>query len=141
MRIAVRYQSRGGNTKAIAEAIADVAGVKAELIDIPLNESVDVLFVGGGVYKWDIDSSLKNYLQTLDPQIVKSLVPFSTAGGMDGAKKIAAVAKAKGINVFKKALPIKVGVSNHAALGGKGYLTLNDKQIRLVEDFVKKILS
>lgn len=33
MKIAVRYQSRGGNTKAVAEVIANSLGVKAEAVD------------------------------------------------------------------------------------------------------------
>ena len=60
MKVAVRYQSRGGNTKEIAEAIAKAADVKAEPIDISIDEPVDVLFVGGGVYAHTIDPSLKN---------------------------------------------------------------------------------
>lgn len=34
MKTAVRYQSRGGNTKAVAEVIANSLGVKAEPVDI-----------------------------------------------------------------------------------------------------------
>jgi len=44
MKVAVRYQSRGGNTKEIVEAIAKVAGVIAESIDVPLDEPVFKLF-------------------------------------------------------------------------------------------------
>lgn len=50
MKIAVRYQSRGGNTKAVAEVIANSLGVKAEAVDNAITQWVDVLFVGGGVY-------------------------------------------------------------------------------------------
>lgn len=82
MKIAVRYHSRGGNTKSVAEAIANAAGIKAEPIDVPLDEPVDFLFVGGGVYggvfKGDIDSSLRGYLETLDPNTVKSLRAHKT---------------------------------------------------------------
>ena len=52
MNIAVRYCSLPGNTKAIAEEIADEVGVKAiSISDEPeLKERVDVLFLGGGTY-------------------------------------------------------------------------------------------
>ena len=33
MRIAVRYQSRGGNTRSVAEAIASAVGSQAKTID------------------------------------------------------------------------------------------------------------
>ena len=141
MKIAVRYQSRGGNTKAVAEAIAKAAGVKAEPIDVPLEEPTDLLFVGGGVYMWDIDRPLKDYLQTLNPNLVKSAAAFSTAGGMDGARKIVAIAKEKGIPVREKTLPLKMGAHNHAWLGGKGYITLTDNQLHLIDGFVRDSLK
>lgn len=141
MKVAVRYQSRGGNTKAVAVAIAKATGVKAEPIDVPLDESVDLLFVGGGVYAWDIDGSLKKYLETLEVNIVKSIAAFSTAGSTNGTRKIAAIAKARGIYMFAETLSVRMGVRNNALLGGKGYIMLTDKQIRLVDDFVSKIIK
>lgn len=141
MKIAVRYQSRGGNTKAVAEAIANVARVKAEPISVALAEPVDLLFIGGGVYAWDIDRYLKEYLESLDPNIVKSIAAFSTAGSTNGTNKIAAIARAKGINVHEETLLIKMGVRNNALLGGKGYIMLTDKNLCSVDDFVKKIVN
>lgn len=47
MTIEVRYQSRGGNTKAVAEIIADVAKTRAKSITEPLQTYTDILFVGG----------------------------------------------------------------------------------------------
>ena len=46
MNIAVRYYSRSGNTKGVAEAIS----VDSE--DAKMNEDVDVLFVGGSLYAY-----------------------------------------------------------------------------------------
>ena len=43
MKIAVRYQSRGGNTKAVAEVIANSLGVKAEAVDNAITQWVDEL--------------------------------------------------------------------------------------------------
>jgi flavodoxin len=43
MKVAVRYQTRGGNTRAVAEAIAKAAGVKAEPIYVSLREPIDLL--------------------------------------------------------------------------------------------------
>ena len=141
MTIAVRYQSRGGNTKAVANAIAKAAGVMAEPILVPIEEPVDLLFVGGGVYAWDIDRSLKKFLKSLTPETVKSVAAFTTAGRMDKTNKITALVKANGINVRDETLPVKVYLRNHASLGGKGYLNLSDKQIQDIEDFVRRILT
>ncbi len=47
MKTAVRYYSRTGNTKVIAEAIAPVAGCQAESIEVPLEGVTDILFLGG----------------------------------------------------------------------------------------------
>jgi flavodoxin len=55
MKIAVRYFSRGGNTKKLADAIANAVGVTAETTDVPLTEDVDILFLGSSVYAYGVD--------------------------------------------------------------------------------------
>ena len=141
MKIAVRYQSRGGNTKAVAEAIAKVAGVQAESINNPITEPVDLLFVGGGVYAWDIDKALKVYLEGLSPEFIKSVAAFTTAGGMNKTGTIASIVKARGIRVREESLPVKVMLRNHAALGGKGDFALSGKEIQAIETFVRQVVS
>jgi len=141
MKVAVRYQSRGGNTKAVAEAIAKAAGVTAEPINFPLEEPVDILFVGGGVYAYTIDHSLKSYLEALNPNTVASVAAFSTGGYMSVTDKISEVVKAAGINVCVKALPIRMGLRNYHLLGGKGDVTLSDKQLLLINNFVNSIID
>ncbi len=82
MKTAVRYYSRSGNTKALAEAIAKGAGVPAVSVDAPeatLAECVDVLFIGGALYAYGLDSQLKAYLSGLDGSKVKMAVVFSTS--------------------------------------------------------------
>ena len=52
---AVRYYSRSGNTKLVADAIADAIHVKAVSVDqadAPLTEKADVLFIGGALYAY-----------------------------------------------------------------------------------------
>lgn len=121
MRIAVRYQSRGGNTRAVAELIAETLGVEAAPIDVPLEGKVDLLFVGGGVYGWEADPGLKLYLQTLDASQIGHLAAFSTTGGMTVAiKRISQAAKEKGIPVCEHTLCMKLLLQGHAALGREG---------------------
>lgn len=145
MRIAVRYHSRGGNTKTVAKAIARAADVIAEPIDVLLDAPVDLLFIGGGVYggaiKGDIDSAMRQYLEILDPNAVKNVAAFSTAGVMDGAKRIAAIVRSKGIPVHEKTLPLKVGPRNHRTFVKEGHLTLSGKELAAIDAFVKKVLA
>ena len=81
MKIAVRYYSRSGNTKALAEAIADAVGVSAVSVDsgAALNEPVDVLFLGGALYAYGLDSHMKDFLKTLKSSDAKKAVVFSTS--------------------------------------------------------------
>ena len=103
MTFAVRYFSRSGNTKKIAEAIAEELGtvaVSVDSSDAALNEKVDVLFVGGALYAYGIDKKLKAYLKDLDASKVGKVAAFSTtmisAHANDVIKKLAT---AKGVNV------------------------------------------
>lgn len=82
MNIAVRYYSRSGNTKAVAEAISEAVGADSVSVDDPtakINESVDVLFIGGALYAYGLDKHLKDYLKTLNKENVKKAVVFSTS--------------------------------------------------------------
>lgn len=79
MEVAVRYQSQGGNTKQIAEAIADALGVSARPISSGLEGHVDVLFVGGGVYGGALRPELSKFLQGLDATAAGRIVTFSTS--------------------------------------------------------------
>jgi flavodoxin len=139
MTIAVRYQSRGGNTKTVAEAIAKTAGAVAGPITAPITEPIDILFVGGGVYAWDIDTALQAWLESLTPDKVKAVAAFSTAGGFNGAKRIAKIARTKGIAVVGE-LPMKVLARNHTWFVKNGRLMLSEKELAAAEAFVKKAL-
>ena len=56
MRFAVRYYTKTGNTKRLAEAIANELGVEALPISEPVKEQVDFLFLGNSYYAFDIDA-------------------------------------------------------------------------------------
>ena len=82
MKAAVRYYSRSGNTKAVAEAIAKAAGVEAVSVDsagAAIDGPVDVLFIGGALYAYGIDANLKVYLKTLKKGDAAKAVVFSTS--------------------------------------------------------------
>ena len=82
MNIAVRYYSKSGNTKAVAEAVAEAVGVNAVSVDTAeadIKEPVDLLFIGGALYAYGLDKHLKEYLKTLKKENVKKAVVFSTS--------------------------------------------------------------
>lgn len=100
MKIAVRYTSRGGNTKKIADAIAGAAGVRAETSQVPLDSAVDLLFLGGAVYAGGIDPALRSFIQTLAPEQVAWVAVFSTAAVKQSAyPEIRRLVQAQGIPV------------------------------------------
>lgn len=78
---AVRYYSKLGNTKTIAEAIAKGAGVPAVSIDDEpeLKEKVDVLFLGGAPYANIMAPELRAYAQKLEKEHVGKVVLFTTS--------------------------------------------------------------
>lgn len=77
-KIAVRYYTKSGNTKRLADAIARAAGVKAETVDVPVDPDVDLLFLGSSVYAAGADEEVKTFISRLDPRI-KRVVHFGTA--------------------------------------------------------------
>lgn len=81
MTAAVRYFSKSGNTKKIAEAIAEGAGVKAVSIteEPRLSGPVDVLFLGGAPYANIMAPELKAYAEKLSPEQAGRVVLFTTS--------------------------------------------------------------
>lgn len=81
MKCAVRYYSRSGNTRLLAEAIADELGVEAvsaDSSDATISRHIDVLFIGGALYAYGLDKKLVSYIRTLDGDMVGRAVLFST---------------------------------------------------------------
>ena len=130
MRAAVRYYSRSGNTKAVAEAIAEAAGVSAisvDASDAAITEPVDVLFIGGALYAYGLDSHLKDYLKTLKKDDAKQAVVFATSW----------ISK-HSIDLIKKALS-EAGIS---VVSESFYVKNkpNDAQLKATADFARKYL-
>jgi menaquinone-dependent protoporphyrinogen IX oxidase len=81
MKIAVRYQSKSGNTARVARVIAAALDVEAQAVDTPLEPDTDLLFVGGAIYAGNINGKLKRFLKELASDRVKHIAVFSTAAG------------------------------------------------------------
>lgn len=78
MKIAIRYYSRGGNTKKLAEEISKEIGVEAKTTSEPLTEDVDILFLGSSVYAYGVDNEIKKFISGINVKVGK-VVNFSTA--------------------------------------------------------------
>lgn len=108
MKSAVRFYSRTGHTKALAQAIARGAGVTAESVPAELTEKVDVLFIGSGLYAAFLDKHLKDYLESLDASKVGKAVLFSTSMLSKRAFPLMKkVLEAKGIPVAEETCYVK----------------------------------
>ena len=98
MKIAVRYYTKTGNTKRLAEAVAGAAGVEALPISTPVNEPVDILFLGNSYYAFTIDPEVRSFVRSLDKAKVGKIVNFGSAAMMNSTwKKIKAEADKAGI--------------------------------------------
>jgi len=80
MRIALVYFSRGGNTRKVAEAMAEELGVSA--VDVkkeqPDVSDVDLLVVGSGTYGSRPGREMVAYLRSLKPVSGKKAACFSS---------------------------------------------------------------
>ena len=103
MKIAVRYYTKTGNTKRLAEAIAKAVGVEALPISAPITEPVDILFLGNSYYAFTIDPEVKTFVSSLDKKMVGRIVNFGSAAMMNSTwKKVKAVADKTGVRMDER---------------------------------------
>lgn len=82
MRVAIRYQSRGGHVREMAEMVSEGTGVEAISIDdprAPITEPVDVLFIGGALYKFALDPAMEEYLKSIPADMVGKAITFGSS--------------------------------------------------------------
>ena len=98
MKAAVRYYTKTGNTKRLAEAVAKAVGAEALPISVPVSEQVDVLFLGNSYYAFSIDPEVRNFVRGLDKGKVGRIVNFGSAAMLNSTwKKVKAEADQAGI--------------------------------------------
>ena len=98
MKIAVRYYTKTGNTKRLAEAVAAAVGVEAMPISVPITERVDILFLGNSYYAFSIDPEVRAFVKSLDKEMVGKIVNFGSAAMLNSTfKKVKAEADKVGI--------------------------------------------
>ena len=98
MKVAVRYYTKTGNTKKLAEAIASAVGAQALPLSAPVDEPVDVLFLGNSYYAFSIDPEVRSFVRSLDRSKVGRIVNFGSAAMLNSTwKKVKAEADKVGI--------------------------------------------
>jgi flavodoxin len=136
MKTKVMYHSRSGNTKKVADAIAQTLGQVAEAVpsDYPL-ENVGLLFLGAGVYGGKPDKKIVEFIKTLNTSRVKNIALFGTSAGdskyLDPLKEII---KGQGINVVEETFVCK----------GKFFFFINSKNpnaedLKQAQKFAKEV--
>ena len=131
MNIQVRYYSRSGNTKILAEAIAKGVNVEAMSVDkseASINEKVNCLFIGGALYVYGLDKKLKSFLAKLNPENIDKAVVFSTSW----------ISK-HSIDLIKKALIDKGIKVEEEYFYAKNKPT--DIELKEAQNFAKKFIS
>ena len=98
MKVAVRYYTKTGNTKRLAEAVAKAVNAEALPISVPVKEPVDVLFLGNSYYAFNIDPEVRDFIRSLDKSKVGRIVNFGSAAMLNSTwKKVKAEAEKVGI--------------------------------------------
>ncbi len=103
MTYAVRYYTKTGNTKRLANAMAEELGVEALPISEPVSEPVDILFLGNSYYAFNIDPEVRKFVASLDKSKVGKIVNFGSAAMLNSTyKKVKAEADKVGIPMDEK---------------------------------------
>ena len=129
---AVRYFSRSGNTKAVAQAMAQAIGAQAISTDAPeasLEEKADILFIGGALYAYGLDENLSAYLEALDAEKVGKAVVFSTSWISKHAGDLIKQA------LEKKGIEVADSFYARVRVGAK----ISEKQLKAAKAFAKNI--
>ena len=98
MKIAIRYYTQTGNTKKLAEAIAEVVDAEVKDVACSLEENTEILFLCNSVYWAGVDKHVKKFLKE-NASKIGCLVNISTAALVPSSyrqmKKIAAQSSIK----------------------------------------------
>ena len=103
MKAAVRYYTKTGNTKRLAEAVAKAAGAEALPISTPVTEPVDILFLGNSYYAFTIDPEVRAFIRSLDRNKVGRIANFGSAALLNSTyAKVRAEAEKAGIPMAER---------------------------------------
>lgn len=102
MKIAVRYYTKSGNTKKLADTIAGAVGVESKDVSVPLDEHVDILFLGSSVYAAGVDDAVKKFVAD-NKEKIGTIYNFSTAALLSSTyKQMQKIAQEHGVALSDK---------------------------------------
>ena len=97
MRIDVRYFSKNGGTKKLAEAIAKAVDAECKTVDQPLEKYADVVFLGASVYGGKPDPAVTKFIADNARNIGKIVVFGSACTGKSTFPAIKSAAAAQAV--------------------------------------------
>ncbi len=105
---AIRYYSKFGHSKQMAQAIEEIVDAKAATVAEPLTEPVDTLYLGAGVFLGKVNSSVIDFINTLTPEVVREVVLFGSCAIIDSpVPQMRKALENKGIKVSDKSFTCK----------------------------------
>ncbi|MCR4602042.1 MAG: hypothetical protein K5683_00735 [Prevotella sp.] len=108
MNIAIRYFSKFGHSAMMAEVVSQVTGVKAETVETPITEPVDVLYLGSGVMLGKISKEMTTFIRSLTPDKVKCVVCFGSCAIIKSpVPQMRKLLEAQGIKVDERSFTCK----------------------------------
>lgn len=135
MKIAIRYYTKTGHTKKLAEAIGSAINIEAKTVDEPLTEDIDILFLGSAVYAAGIDSKIKDFIANINVN-VGEVVNFSSAALIESTyKQVKKEVEAKGIKMSEEEFHCR-GAFKIVHRGRP-----NDDDLRDAQNFAKRIIG
>jgi flavodoxin len=136
MKTAVRYYTKTGNTKRLAEAVAEAVGAEALPLSAPIEEPVDILFLGNSYYAFSIDPEVREFIRKLDKSKVGRIVNFGSAAMLNSTyKKVKAEADKVGIPMDEREFHCK------GEFKGVHKGRPNAEDLKAAADFAKTIVS
>jgi len=136
MKIAVRYYTKTGNTKRLAEAVAKAIGTEAQPVSVPVTESVDILFLGNSYYAFSIDPEVRSFIRSLDKSKIGRIVNFGSAAMLNSTyKKVKAEADKAGIPMDEREFHCK------GEFKGVHKGKPDESDLKAVAEFAKKIVG
>ena len=129
----IRYYSKFGHSKQMAQAIEDIVGAKAATVAEPLTEPIDTLYLGAGVFLCKVNSDVIDFINTLTPEVVKEVVLFGSCAIINSpVPQMRKALEAKGIKVSDKSFTCK---------GSMGPIHMGHPNKTDFDDFCKFIQS
>lgn len=135
MSTAVVYYSKGGNTKKLAEAAAQAAGVAAQDTSVVFTEKIDMVFLGSSLYAGGFADEVRQFLVANAGKIGMLICFGSSASGKSTYNKIRPFAQEKGIQVSDQVF----NCPGHFLFMNKN--RPGDKDLAALQNFVKKQLE